>query len=203
MTHKLLQFTAFPLERLCPQRLFILMGMIYQDLRAGKTWEEGIVLGDCEADWFRALAAWILLGLGRCKQGRWKAMEVGGKGKRIKLIIELYLIMSETWRGWEEKPTPAWEPGTRTKIPKEKTGTTTGSSGDRANTNGQHWIYHFLGSLGLGARWVCWTSMEWSGLWSERMGFIHLSLSFPFSWPLTFGLLILLTHRHIHTHTYG
>lgn len=52
MTHKLLQFTALPLERLRPQRLFILMGM-----RAGKMWEEGIVLGDCEAAWFRALAA--------------------------------------------------------------------------------------------------------------------------------------------------
>lgn len=57
MTHKLLQFTALPLERLRPQRLFILMGMIYQDLRAGKMWEEGIVLGDCEAAWVRALAA--------------------------------------------------------------------------------------------------------------------------------------------------
>lgn len=87
------------------------------------------------------------------KSGGW-AVEVGGKGKRMKLIIESYLVMSETWRDWQEKPTPAWEPGKRTQIPKEKTGTTTGSSGDRANTNGQHWIYHFLGSLGLGARWV-------------------------------------------------
>lgn len=90
---------------------------------------------------------------GLSKAGGW-AVEVGVKEKRMKLIIESYLIMSETWRGWEEKPTPAWEPGTRTKIPKEKTGTATGSSGDRANTNGQHWIYHFLRSLGLGARWV-------------------------------------------------
>lgn len=55
MIHRLLQFTARPLERLSPQRLFVLMGMIYQELRGGKMWGEGIVLGDCEAAWFRAL----------------------------------------------------------------------------------------------------------------------------------------------------
>lgn len=38
-----------------PQRLFVLMGMIYQDLRSGKMWGNGVV--DCKAAWFRALAA--------------------------------------------------------------------------------------------------------------------------------------------------
>lgn len=56
-THRLLQSTAFPLERLGPQRPFELMGMIYQHLRGGKMWGEGIVLGDCEAAWFRTLVA--------------------------------------------------------------------------------------------------------------------------------------------------
>lgn len=57
MTHKLLQFTAFSLERLSPERLFVLMGMIYQHLRGGKMWGVGIVLRDLEAASFRALAA--------------------------------------------------------------------------------------------------------------------------------------------------
>jgi len=116
------------------------------------------------------------------KAGVW-AVEVGGKDKRMELVTEMYLIMSETWRGREKKPTPAWEPGTRTKISKEKTGTTTGSSGDRANTNGQHWIYHFLWSFGLWARWV---SLTW---W-----WIFRALRFASLWPLVFRLLILLTH---------
>lgn len=82
MTHKLLQFTAFPLERLSPQRLFVLMSVICQDLRSGKMWGDGIVLGDCKAAWFRALAARILLGLGKSKQGRWQGSGGEGEGEK-------------------------------------------------------------------------------------------------------------------------
>lgn len=59
-------------------------------------WGEGIVLGDCEAAWFRALeleSFWDWEGLSKAG-GR--AVEVGGKEKRIKAITELYLVISET-----------------------------------------------------------------------------------------------------------
>lgn len=150
MTHKLLQFKLFPLERLSSETFYTNL----YDLSGLGRWKrcEEVALfletaTQLDSGLFCSLnpsVAW---------EGGW-AVEVGRKEKRMKLIIDSYLIMAETWRGWEEKPTPAWEPGTRTKILKEKTGTTTGSSGDRTNTNGQHRIYHFLRSLGLGARWV-------------------------------------------------
>lgn len=79
MTHKLLQFTAFPLERLSPQRLFVLMGMIYQGLRAGKMWGEGIVLGDCEAAGSRRWQLESFWDWGGLSKTGGRAVKVAGK----------------------------------------------------------------------------------------------------------------------------
>lgn len=54
--------------------------------------------------------------------------------------LKYHFIILETWRSWKEEPAPARELGTRTEIFKAATGTAAGSSGDGANTNGQHWI---------------------------------------------------------------